>query len=174
MGITDTGSQLSHSTSPSSNNLGEGRTKPTVPAEYVVGLTDGEGCFFVNLWQSSAFRAGWQVSMHFHIKLQERDKELLYKIRNTLGCGNVYYQRETRKNHTQCYRYTVSSVRDITQVVIPFFKTHSLQTASKSSSFATFCTIAELMQAKAHLTPEGVERIRALKQIMNQRTVGLA
>jgi hypothetical protein len=173
MDVTDTGSQLSRSTE-RLQCKSSGRTKPTVPAEYVVGLTDGEGCFFVNLWQSPNFRSGWQVSMHFHLKLQERDKELLWKVRNTLGCGNVYYQRETRKNHTQCYRYTVSSLRDVTQVIIPFFKTHPLQTVSKRTSFDVYCKIAVLMEAKAHLTPEGVERIRALKLLMNQRTVGLA
>lgn len=174
MDATGRGSQLSHSTPRSSQERSGGRTKPTVPAEYVVGITDGEGCFFVNLWQSPAFKAGWQVSMHFHIKLQERDKELLDKICATLGCGNVYYQHETRKNHTQCYRYTVSSLRDITTVVIPFFKSHPLQTVSKRSSFDAFCSIAKLMEAKEHLTPQGVERIRALKRTMNQRTVGLA
>ena len=26
-----------------------GRTKPVVTAEYIVGLTDGEGCFYINL-----------------------------------------------------------------------------------------------------------------------------
>lgn len=176
MDTTHRGSQLSRSTrlSFSQEKFGRGRTKPTVPAEYIVGLTDGEGCFYVNVWKSSAFRAGWSVNMHFHLKLQAKDKEVLEKVRRTLGCGNVYYQREARTNHTQCYRYTVSSLRDITSVIIPFFMSHPLQTASKRTSFELFREIAELMHAKAHLTPHGVERIRALKQKMNQRTVGLA
>lgn len=171
MAIDTAGSQQSRSTS---HCMREGRTKPTVPAMYIVGLTDGEGCFFVNLWQSARFRAGWQVSMHFHLKLQERDKELLEKVRNSFDCGNVYYQKEQRANHAQCYRYTVSAFRDIITIIIPFFKRHTLQSVSKRKSFDVFCEIAELIETKQHLTPQGVERIRALKQTMNQRTVGLA
>jgi len=38
-----------------------GRTKPIVSADYIVGLTDGEGCFYVNTWESSAYKSGWGV-----------------------------------------------------------------------------------------------------------------
>ena len=111
------GSQLRHSTS----SPLEGRTKPTLSAEYVVGLTDGEGCFYVNVWNTPTYRAGAGVQLHFHIKLSAHDQAVLEAVRDTLGCGAVYYQKETRSNHTQCYRYTVSSQRDIFSVVIPFF-----------------------------------------------------
>ena len=151
-----------------------GRTKPIVTADYIVGITDGEGCFYVNLGKSNAYKAGWRVQMHFHLKLQEADKELLEKIHNTLNCGNVYFQKEQRKNHTQCYRYSVSAWRDIESILIPFFKKHKLQTASKSKSFASFCQIADLVKQGEHLTVEGIEKIRILKQNMNKRTIGLA
>lgn len=151
-----------------------GRTKPTVSAEYVVGLTDGEGCFYVNLGKFPAYKSGVRVQMHFHIKLQETDKDLLQKVCNTVGCGNVYFQKEQRRNHTQCYRYTVSAHKDILGKVIPFFKEYPLQTASKQKSFKIFCRIAKMVNAGEHLTPQGVEAIRTLKAQMNQRTVGLA
>lgn len=151
-----------------------GRTKPTVSADYVVGITDGEGCFYVSLSQSKAYKSGWRVQMHFHLKLQEVDEELLWKIYNTLNCGNVYFQKEQRKNHTQCYRYTVSAWRDIDSIIIPFFIKHTLQTVSKRKSFDIFCQIAELVKQDKHLTKEGIEEIRLLKQEMNKRTVGLA
>ncbi len=151
-----------------------GRTKPAVSNEYVVGLTDGEGCFYVNIWKSKAYRAGYGVQLHFHLKMQERDRELLEKVRNTIGCGAVYFQKEQRANHCQCYRYTVSAQRDIQETVIPFFKKYPLQSASKSASFDIFCQIASLVREGVHLKPEGVEKIRALKKRMNQKTVGLA
>lgn len=151
-----------------------GRTKPTVSADYIVGLTDGEGCFYVNLGKFSAYRSGSRVQLHFHLKLQEADRDLLLKVCDTLGCGNVYFQKEQRLNHTQCYRYTVSAQRDIFSTIIPFFKKHQLQTASKRKSFDLFCRIANMVEAKKHLTPHGIERIRILKKQMNQRTAGLA
>ena len=150
------------------------RTLPTVSNEYVVGLTDGEGCFYVNMGVSSHYRAGQRVQLHFHLKMQERDKELLEKIRNTIGCGAVYFQKEQRVNHCQCYRYTVSSEKDIQEIVIPFFKKYPLQSASKSTSFGIFCEIATLVKERKHLTQEGIEEIRALKARMNQKTAGLA
>jgi hypothetical protein len=150
------------------------RTKPIVTADYVVGITDGEGCFYVNLGKSAAYKSGWRVQMHFHLKLQESDQELLWKIRNTLKCGNVYFQKEQRKNHTQCYRYSVSAWKDIESKVIPFFKKHQLQTASKRKSFTVFCQIADLVSQDTHLTEKGIEKIRTLKQGMNKRTIGLA
>ncbi len=151
-----------------------GRTKPIVSADYIVGITDGEGCFYVGVSESKAYRSGYKVITHFHIKLQERDKELLDKIHNTLACGNVYFQKEGRKNHTQCYRYTVSAWRDIDSIIIPFFTKHTLQTASKRESFDIFCQIAELVKQKEHLTISGAKKILKLKSQMNKRTIGLA
>lgn len=151
-----------------------GRTKPIVDSTYVVGITDGEGCFYVQIRKSSAYRAGFTVHLHFHIKMQERDKELLEKIKNTIGRGAVYLQKETRVNHCQCYRYTVSAQRDILEVVIPFFQKYPLQTATKRYNFELFCQIANLVKQKRHLTVEGIEEIRNIKTLMNQRTIGLA
>ena len=153
---------------------GMGRTKPEIDVGYIVGLTDGEGCFFVNTSKSSAYRSGWQVQTHFHIKLRAEDQEVLWKIRDTLQCGNVYFQKEQRKNHTQCYRYTVSAKRDILEKIIPFFTSHPLQTVSKQKSFNAFCEIATLIEKGEHLTEKGVGKIRVLKQTMNQHTTGLA
>ena len=150
------------------------RTLPTVSNEYVVGLTDGEGCFYVNMGASDRYRAGHRVQLHFHLKMQERDKDLLEKVRNTIGCGAVYFQKEQRANHCQCYRYTVSAERDIQDIVIPFFRKHPLRSATKSASFDIFCKIAKLVKERKHLTTEGVGEIRELKLRMNQKTVGLA
>ena len=125
-----------------------GRTLPTVSDEYVVGLTDGEGCFYVNIGKSSRYRSGYRMQMHFHLKMQERDRDLLEKVKNTIGCGAVYFQKERRANHCQCYRYTVSAERDIQEIVIPFFKQHPLQSASKSASFEIFCAIASLVKKR--------------------------
>lgn len=151
-----------------------GRTLPVVSNEYVVGLTDGEGCFYVNVGKTPRYRAGYRIQLHFHLKMQERDRDLLEKVKNTIGCGGVYFQKEQRANHTQCYRYTVSSERDIQEVVIPFFKKYPLQSASKSASFEIFCQIASFVKEGAHLKPEGIEKIRELKSRMNQKTAGLA
>ena len=145
-----------------------------VSADYIVGLTDGEGCFYVNIANSSLYHSGARVDLNFYIKMKEKDKKLLEKVKNSLQCGNVYFQKEQRQNHTQCYRYTVGSHRDIIGVVIPFFKKHPLQSASKQKSFKAFCRIVKIVQTKKHLTKSGVKQIRILKACMNKKTNGLA
>ncbi len=153
---------------------GGGRTKPKVSVDYIVGLTDGEGCFYVNVSDSARYRSGAKVELNFHIKLSAKDRDLLEKVKNTFKCGNVYYQKEKRKNHTQCYRYTISSHRDIIQKVIPFFIKHSLQSNSKKENFNLFCEISEKIKEKKHLTKKGIKEIKEIKRKMNKRTFGLA
>ena len=149
-------------------------TKP-ISKEYIVGLTDGEGCFYVQLTKSNAYKAGYLVQLHFHIKLQERDVKILRDINTTLKCGNVYFQKEQRKNHAQCYRYTISSKQDILNILIPFFKQNKLKTVSKQNNFKLFCKIADLVKQDLHLTKNGVEKIMLLKSEMNLKTnIGFA
>lgn len=151
-----------------------GRTKPIVSNGYIVGITDGEGCFYVNLSKVQAYKTGFRIQLHFHIKLQEKDKGVLLKICNSLKCGNVYFQKDNRKNHTHCYRYTVGSQKDIFEIIIPFFQQHQLQTFSKARSFKAFCKIAEIVRKGNHLNLKGIEKIKKIKSTMNQNTIGFA
>ena len=151
-----------------------GRTKPIVSNEYVVGLTDGEGCFYVNIGKYPTYKSGFRIQMHFYIKMQEKDRSLLEKIKNTLQCGTVYFQKEKRANHCQCYRYTVSSHQDILNNIIPFFTKYPLQSVTKQKSFKAFCKIANLIKKGEHLNKKGIKKIQLLKSQMNQKTIGLA
>jgi len=151
-----------------------GRTKPIVAKEYVVGLTDGEGCFYVNIGKYLTYKSGFRIQMHFYIKMQEKDFPLLEKIKNTLNCGEVYFQKEKRVNHCQCYRYTVSSQEDILNKIIPFFLENSLQSVSKRKSFEIFCKIANLVKKGEHLNEKGIKKIQLLKLQMNKKTIGFA
>lgn len=166
-------SQLRHSTRPHLKKLWRGRTKPVVSPDYITGLTDGEGCFYVLVRPPYNRNGGAMVQLNFFIKVKEEDKGILEKVRKTLGCGSVYFQHETRVNHTQCYRYTVNSHRDIFGEIIPFFQKYPLQSSSKRKTFRIFCKIAGLVRNGTHHTKEGIERVQQLKKEMNRRT-GLA
>lgn len=146
------------------------RTKPMVSADYIVGLTDGEGCFYVLIKTPLNKKGGGRITLSFYIKVQEQDKKMLEKVRNTLGCGSVYFQPERRENHSHCYRYTVNTHSNILQVIIPFFKEHSLQGNSKQKNFELFCKIAKLVEQGKHHSKSGLDRIRYLKSQMNLRT----
>ena len=166
------GSQLRHSTSKDKNF--EGRTKPILSPDYIVGLVDGEGCFYVNIPESKRYQAGARVELSLHVKMQASDFRLLQAVKRTMGCGAVYFQKEQRPNHSQCYRYTVASHHDILKKIIPFFSRHQLQCPSKCKNFKLFKEIVIMVKNKEHLTEEGISKIRQLKKQMNQRTIGLA
>ena len=165
-------SQLRHSNEIFNFIENSRRTKPVSP-DYIVGLTDGEGCFYVLVKPPYNQNGGAMVQLSFFIKVKEEDKKMLQKVCSALKCGAVYYQKETRKNHTQCYRYTVNSHRDILGIIIPFFQKYPLQSISKQRSFSIFCEIAKMVKDGMHHNGKGIEKIKKFKSQMNHRT-GLA
>ena len=137
-----------------------------VSADYLVGLTDGEGCFYVNVRPPSVKRFSFRVETHFYIKLKEDELSLLREVRESFGCGVIYYQKEKRKNHSPCYRFEINNRQDLIKNLIPFFKKHPLH-SSKRKSFEIFCKILDLIEKKEHFSEDGLEKIRKLKSQMN-------
>lgn len=62
-------------------------------ANYIVGLTDGESCFYVNITSPSKRqqRAKHRVATHFYIKMREDELNLLKKLKRFFGCGAVFF-----------------------------------------------------------------------------------
>ena len=162
-------SQQSRSTSLSLKERGGGRTKPVVKPEYIVGLTDGEGCFYVNIRPPQSKTGRPWIETHFYLKVRIDDLPMLEAVKDALGCGAVYFQRENRPNHTQCCRYEINSRKNIRENVIPFFTRHPLLSV-KQNDFRLFATISQMIDREEHLTPSGFAKIRQLKGQMNYRT----
>ena len=141
-----------------------------ITPEYIVGLVDGEGSFTVyvkNPDSDKQVKRRTKVEPRFFLKLIERDKEILDELKDYFGCGNVYFQKDTRANHQPCYRYEVSNREHLGRVIIPFFKRNALRLRSKKSDFETFCVIFEMICKNLHFTDDGLRRIYALKQTMH-------
>jgi hypothetical protein len=64
--------------------------------------------------------------------------------------------------------YLVSSLNDINNNIIPLFNKHSLHGA-KLLEYNDFCIVVNLMNNKEHLTMEGVQKIRDIKEGMNTK-----
>ncbi|MBU4274817.1 LAGLIDADG family homing endonuclease [Patescibacteria group bacterium] len=79
-------------------------------ADYIVGITDGEGSFTVYPRPPGGSRGGksYKMECHYYLKLQEDDLIILKKIKEFFGCGTIYFQRDKRENHTDCYRYEIN------------------------------------------------------------------
>jgi len=91
---------------------------------YIIGLVDGEGSFTVyirNPKDNKSVKRRVKAEPRFYLKLVEKDKKILYELKKFFSCGNVYFQKDKRKNHQDCYRYEVANRKDIRNVIIPFF-----------------------------------------------------
>lgn len=138
--------------------------------DYIVGLVDGEGSFTVyirNIDVEKKAKRRVTVEPKFYLKLVEKDKEILYKLKEFFGCGSVYFQRDTRPNHQNCYRYEVYNRKDLSETIIPFFKKNQLKLNSKRKDFKTFCVLMNMIGQGGHLKSSGLKKMFALKQTMH-------
>ena len=138
--------------------------------EYVVGLVDGEGSFTVYVRNPDAISLRARrvvVEPKFYLKLIERDVEVLHALRDFFGCGSVYFQKDTRPNHQNCYRFEVYRWDDLTNVIIPFFKKNQLRLASKKHDFEIFVQMMSLLNSGTHKTKNGLGKLFLLKQQMH-------
>jgi hypothetical protein len=138
--------------------------------DYIVGLVDGEGSFTVyvrdpELPTRSSRRV--KVEPKFYVKLVEKDKEILDHLRQFFECGSVYFQKDTRPHHQNCYRYEVYNRGDLIQRIIPFFKENKLKFPSKRRDFEIFCEMMEIISKNGHLTNSGIKKLFLLKQHMH-------
>lgn len=138
-------------------------------AEYIIGLVDGEGSFtvYVNDGKTTNRIRRVRIEPRFYLKLVETDKAILYQLKNYFGCGNVYFQRDKRQNHQNCYRYEVTKRDDLQKIIIPFFSKYPLKLATKNKDFKIFCQIMEAIKANQHLTSSGLAKLWELKQKMH-------
>lgn len=137
--------------------------------KYVVGLIDGEGSFTVQVRNSSnqVIKRRARVEPRFYVKLIARDKRVLYALKNFFKCGAIYFQKDNRPNHQQCYRYEVFNREEIKQMIIPFFRKNQLQTISRKKDFQIFCVLVEMIDQKVHFTKFGLRKMLKLKEKMH-------
>ena len=130
-------------------------------ADYIVGLVDGEGSFYVRLNKDPRRRN--KVELKFSVKLRHQDKEILEKLQQFFDCGNVYIQRDKRPKHTDCFRFEVNNKKDIINKIIPFFEKNYPKIQSRQKDFELFTQIAKLSQDDF----VDLEKIQLLKQQMH-------
>jgi len=127
---------------------------------WLVGFTDAEGCFSIDLFKSSTSKLGEATKLTFMLTQSDRDKDLMSSLIEYLGCG---YMTSVNRGTIDFKVTKFSSIRD---TIIPFFEKYPLQT-SKNSNFLSFSEVAKLMDNKAHLTEKGLDQIRIIKNKIN-------
>ena len=135
---------------------------------WLVGFTDGEGCFAISIIKNSTTKHGYQIFPEFVITQGEKSKTALLEIQKFFGCGKLYVNHRRDNHRENLYRYCVRSVNDLTTKIIPFFEQYELRTA-KRNDFKLFVEAVKLIALKKHLTSAGFQKVIRVKQQMNRK-----
>ena len=115
--------------------------------DWIVGFTDGEGCFCVSVNQNAQMRFGFSIQTEFTIVQHKVNIQLLYGLKHYFKCGTVgvndgdrYHWRVCNRNHFQ-------------EILIPFFEHHPLK-GKRYVEFNRFRDICRMLANKEHMSEE--------------------
>lgn len=153
-------------TTKSSNNLSESKLEPY----WVTGFSDAESTFSVRIAKDLSWPFGVRILPIYSIELHIRDIDVLHKIKKYFNVGSV----KTRiRDGKSTGIYSVQSIEDLLNVIIPHFNKYPLLT-QKQADFTLFSSVVHLINNKQHLTEEGIDKIVSIRASMNKGlTAGL-
>ena len=93
-----------------STRKGKGRIQlvKKLNPHYVTGFVDGEGSFWVSIYRDECMKNKIFVRAEFSIELRYDDREILERIKKTLGCGKIYECNYERYGWHPHVKYKVS------------------------------------------------------------------
>jgi hypothetical protein len=106
-------------------------------------------------------KEGYFVTAIFSITQHKRDLALLQQIQAYFGgIGSI------PKHGQDTYSYVVTSIKQISDFIIPHFDKYPLMT-QKLSDYLLFSMAVNLMKNKEHLTIDGLKKVIAIRASMN-------
>lgn len=136
--------------------------------DWIAGFVDGEGTFSVSVFRNRTTSLGWQVFPEFVVTQGLKGLEALEVIQGHFKCGKIYINRRNDNHREDIARYCVRSLKDLIEVIVPFFEEHQLVTA-KRLEFQKFARVVGLMENGRHHEPEGLMLIASIAESMNRR-----
>ena len=101
---------------------------------YLVGLIEADGWFIF-------FKNNKYITFEMGIELHQRDTELLYKIKELLGVGNI---REVNKK----MRFSIRKKEHLNSIVFPIFDKYPML----SNKYKKYLTFKHLLFMVAYIT----------------------
>jgi hypothetical protein len=135
--------------------------------DYIVGLTDGEGSFCTYIREPDKKTWNTRVECHFYIKMREDELPLLRKVKQFFACGRIDFQKESRVNQRDSYRFQISDIKNLKNEIIPFFRKNRLM-SQRYCDFKLFCRIVDMVYRKRHFTKRGITIIKKIKSQMHK------
>jgi hypothetical protein len=97
---------------------------------YICGLTDGEGCFILDVqnrkndWMSGGAR--------FRILIREDDYGVISLIRSYWQCGQIYFKKRLKNsNWSPIIIYNVGDLSLLNDIIVPHFEKYRLHAKKK-------------------------------------------
>lgn len=136
---------------------------------WIVGFTDGDGCFCISINRNRTTKLGWQVMPEFVITQGEKSLESLKLVKKFLKCGRIFINRRNDNHKENLHRYCVRSLSDLENKIIPFFEENQLKTY-KRKSFKVWSRAVKLMKVKKlHLRLDGIRQLAEMSAKINQQ-----
>src|SRR5688572_27964918 len=105
---------------------------------WLIGFTDGEGCFHIGISKNNTMKSGYQVIPEFTLVQHVKDKLLLERIKEYLGCGIVKRNRgksedlpDSSNKINQRWCFCVRKLDDLINIIIPLFDQYPLQSQKR-------------------------------------------
>ena len=146
---------------PQRPDVGDPGSQMSLDPNWIAGFVDGEGCFHVGISKHPELRFSYQILPELTVVQHERDIDLLQRLRSSMKCGVV------RRNHGERYCWRVRDLKNLDQVVVPFFEKYKLR-SKKRIEFQRFAKVVHMMIRKEHLSREGFDKIKKIASNMNR------
>lgn len=130
-------------------------TTTPIDNDFIRGLTDGDGSFFIG------FRGNGRITASYTVIQESSCKGVLEELARFFDCGKVY------DLSSKASRYQVENLDDICNKIIPYFIENVLLT-EKKTHFDLFAKTCELIQMGSHKSQEGLIEIINLSYDMNK------
>ena len=152
----------------------ENQQERLISIGWVTGFVDGEGCFSIGFIRQSdrvhrkGYKTGYQVFHEFAVTQGAKSLPALEQLREFFEIGNIFANRRFDNHKEHLYRYVVRNRSDLLRTIIPFFRKNRLRTY-KAVDFEKFAQCVEWIEAKRHLTHQGLIDIAEITQTMNRQ-----
>ncbi len=130
-------------------------------SQWIVGFVDGEGCFHVDISVDKESALGCQILPEFTVVQSKQDVQILHALKAHFRCGVV------RESQGDRIAYRVRNLKHLLEIIVPFFEKHKLKT-KRGIDFQNLRRVLLKMSKGEHLTLDGIESIRAIKEKMNR------
>jgi len=135
-----------------------------IDPNYISGLTQSDGSFFVVISKNSKAKLGLRVRPTFTITQDLDSISVLEEVQKYFNCGKIYINQKTYSAE-----YVVNSLTDLQNIIIPHFYKYPVF-LSKEPPALFLVSIVDILTKKEHYNKETPAEFIKLVYSMNDVT----